>query len=66
MIINPGSLGQPRDGHGFSYCILDTETGGIDFKSVDIDIDKLLSLSEIIDGEKDVYKYLKGKYKETK
>ena len=66
MIINPGSLGQPRDGHGFSYCILDTKTGRIDFKSVDIDIDKLLSMSEIIDGEKDVYKYLKGKYKETR
>ena len=64
MIINPGSLGQPRDGHGFSYCILDTETGRIDFKSVDIDIDKLLSLSKKIDGEKDVYKYLKWKYKE--
>jgi len=66
MIINPGSLGQPRDGHGFGYCILDTETGKIDFKSVDIDLDKLLSLSEKIDGEKDVYKYLKGKYKETR
>ena len=66
MIINPGSLGQPRDGHGFGYCILNTETGRIDFKSVDIEIDKLLSLSERTDGEKDVYKYLKGKYKETR
>jgi hypothetical protein len=27
QIINPGSLGQPRDGKGFSYFIIDFITG---------------------------------------
>ena len=36
--INPGSLGQPRDGHGFSYCIIDcTETVNVKFHDVFID-----------------------------
>lgn len=29
-IVNPGSLGQPRDGKGFSYCILDFLTGRVE------------------------------------
>ena len=65
LVINPGSLGQPRDGNGFSYCILDTETGRIDFKNVIVDIDKLLLQAEKKDGEKEVYEYLKRKYKRT-
>ncbi|MDR2580413.1 MAG: metallophosphatase family protein [Fibromonadaceae bacterium] len=30
-IVNPGSLGQPRDGKGFSYCIVDFITGDIEY-----------------------------------
>lgn len=40
-IINPGSLGQPRDGSGFGYAILDTKTNMVNFKNVKIDLEKL-------------------------
>lgn len=36
-IINPGSLGQPRDYKGYSYCILDTEIIKCSFHTVKID-----------------------------
>lgn len=39
--VNPGSLGQPRDGKGFSYCKLDTETWSFQFCSIDMDIRRL-------------------------
>lgn len=32
--INPGSLGQPRDGKGSGYCIIDLLNNQIEFKSV--------------------------------
>lgn len=63
-VINPGSLGQPRDGMGFSYGVFDTETGEFEFKNVKADIDILLSEVEILDGDTEVYRYLKEKYKE--
>lgn len=62
-IINPGSLGQPRDGHGFSYCVLDTVTRRIEFKSVELDIDSLLKSVYDAEGESNNYKYLYKKYK---
>ena len=34
VIINPGSLGSPRDESGNSYCILDIETEKVEFKKV--------------------------------
>ena len=40
--INPGSLGQPRDGKGFSYCIVDTETYDIIFKTINVNINDLI------------------------
>lgn len=44
--LNPGSLGQPRDGKGFSYCILEiNEENGdvmVDWKQVKPDITDLL------------------------
>lgn len=40
--INPGSLGQPRDGKGFSYCVLDSDDMTVDFRTVDIDIAPLV------------------------
>jgi len=42
-IVNPGSLGQPRDGKGFSYFIVDFVTGDIDRKIVDFDLTNLLA-----------------------
>ena len=42
FILNPGSIGQPRDGKGFSYCILNTVENQVLFKSVNLDIKKLL------------------------
>ena len=62
IVINPGSLGQPRDGKGFSYCLLNTETGSCTYKNVDIEISKLLKLVEEKDADKYVLKYLKNKY----
>lgn len=40
--VNPGSLGQPRDGNGFSYCVIDDQTLNVSFKTVKIDIAPLL------------------------
>lgn len=40
-IINPGSLGQPRDGKGFSYAIYDFVTDYCDFKTVEVNISQL-------------------------
>ena len=43
LFINPGSLGQPRDGNGFSYCtlILEEQKVQVNFHTVFIDIKKL-------------------------
>lgn len=57
-IINPGSLGQPRDGKGFSYCVLDTKSGASVFKSVNIAVHDLLSQVRRIDAGKTVCSYL--------
>ena len=40
--INPGSLGQPRDGKGFSYCILNDKNWDVFFRNISIDIDPLV------------------------
>lgn len=37
MIINPGSLGQPRDGQGFGYAIIDSKISEVLFYNVDFD-----------------------------
>ena len=40
-LINPGSVGQPRDGNpAASYAILDTDAGRVDFHRVRYDIDR--------------------------
>lgn len=62
-VVNPGSLGQPRDNNGFSYCILDTENDTIEFRTVEADLDTLLTEANILDGETDMYKYLIRKYR---
>lgn len=40
-LLNPGSIGQPRDNGGFSFLVLDTRTGEINFDTVSVDIGKL-------------------------
>lgn len=62
LVINPGSLGQPRDGMGFSYCILHPETNLVEFKNVEIDVNKLLQQTKIIDNGTNNYRYLEKKY----
>jgi putative phosphoesterase len=42
MIVNPGSLGQPRDGNGFSYCVFDLSKMECVFKTVSINIEEIL------------------------
>ena len=40
-VVNPGSVGQPRDGHALaSYCIFDTDTRSIFWRRVPFDIDE--------------------------
>ena len=51
-IINPGSLGQPRDGKGFSFCIADFSTGEISWDCVNFDLSDLLSDINKRDSEK--------------
>lgn len=37
LIVNSGSLGQPRDGNGFGFAILDTVSRNAEFCNVEID-----------------------------
>lgn len=62
MIINPGSLGQPRDGKGFSYCILHTDDNYCEFKTVNINTKSLLAEVREKDSNRSVCKYLHDKY----
>lgn len=62
LIINPGSLGQPRDGEGFSYCILDLDDNSCCFKTVEADVDELLSQVKEHDEGRTVCTYLCKKY----
>lgn len=40
-IINPGSIGQQRDGHGFGFVVLSLPDGKLDFHNISFDIEKL-------------------------
>lgn len=35
LVLNPGSLGQPRDGKGYSYAIVDTLSRHVEFRTLD-------------------------------
>ena len=41
VILNPGSLGQQRDGKGFGYAWIDFETGAYRFLNIQFDISEL-------------------------
>lgn len=62
LVINPGSLGQPRDGDGFSYCILNTDNDSCEYKNVKVDIQKLLQEVDKYDSGREVCRYLHEKY----
>lgn len=61
-IINPGSLGQPRDGKGFSYIIFDSVSGEVEYREVQSEIETLIKEAQILDGDTDMYQYLIQKY----
>lgn len=62
IVINPGSLGQPRDEYGFSYCVLDTEENDTVFKKVNVNIKKIINEVSIKDKNRVVCSYLQNKY----
>ncbi len=61
-IINPGSLGQPRDGLGFGYCVLNPCDDTCEFKNVYVNIEDLLSEVKRKDPHRKVCNYLCEKY----
>lgn len=50
-IVNPGSIGQPRDGGYPSFAVLDTNTKVIEFLSVKYDINDLIQDIKRVGGE---------------
>lgn len=63
VVVNPGSLGQPRDGKGFSYCVFDTAFKRVEFRTVKADIDYELNNVNELEGCSCNYCYLERKYK---
>ena len=49
LIINPGSLGQPRDGKGYSFAVVDTDSQSIVFETVEISMELLYQQIEEFD-----------------
>lgn len=60
-IINPGSLGQPRDGLGFSYCIYDFKTMECQFRTVDLTDSEIQQLVNENKRFKQIKQYLIAK-----
>ena len=51
VIINPGSIGQPRDGKGFGYAVLDINTGEVEFKNIEFNVDELYKEIDLYDPD---------------
>lgn len=49
MIVNAGSLGQPRDGRGYGYAIIETQTNSVEFKNIYFNTDKLYEQIDMYD-----------------
>ena len=58
--LNPGSLGQPRDGGGFSYCVIDTDDREVTFKKAEVDTSKIAAMLEREPNEH-IVEYLRKK-----
>ena len=51
LIVNPGSLGQPRDGKGFGFAEVNTDSQRVIFHSIEIDKTNLYQQIEQYDPE---------------
>ncbi|ACV46506.1 MULTISPECIES: metallophosphoesterase family protein [Halomicrobium] len=50
LIVNPGSVGQPRDGDPrAAYAVLDTDDDSVELRRVQYDIDRVISKVEALD-----------------
>lgn len=58
-IVNPGSLGQQRDGKGCSYVIFDTRSCQLEFFSVEYDIASLKKEIDFYENDSDMIRKLK-------
>lgn len=63
-IINPGSLGLPRDGKGFSYLIYDDCSDEFEYKNVTFDVSKLYDEVLQSDDNKETKSYLLRRLRE--
>lgn len=61
-IINPGSLGQPRDGHGFSFCLVDFVKESCEFLNVSVDCSVLIKKMEFIGEERHLIDYIQNTF----
>lgn len=61
ILINPGSLGQPRDKGGFSYCIFDSMSKTCEFKTVKVESEHLLNRLKMYEVSRELITYLSGK-----
>jgi predicted phosphodiesterase len=49
LIVNPGSVGQPRDGNpDAAYAVLDVEDGSVDLRRVAYDVDRVIQRVEAV------------------
>lgn len=53
-LVNPGSLGQPRDGKGYGFAIIDTEKESVQFRNVSFD--QVVLYAEIEKNDRDLKK----------
>lgn len=51
MIVNPGSLGQPRDGQGYGYAVIDTKNKEVEFRNVKFDATDLYRQIDCFDKD---------------
>ena len=49
LVVNPGSVGQPRDGLGFCYAKIDTTSMNVKFKTFNVDTTKLYKQIDVYD-----------------
>ena len=53
IIINPGSVGQPRDGEKYAkWCILDTQNSKFEFKKTKFNYNKIIKQINFYDNSK--------------
>ena len=61
ILLNPGSLGQPRDDQGYSYCLIDMKKEEFLFRNVCVDQEQLLHQLRLFEEDKRLLAYLKSK-----